>query len=1136
MKKTSLTGADKQAADEHTRQINEKRADLARALEASSLGPLTPEQLNRATLIADDIERTMRLANKTGPDPFSRIMSATRTGRTILNEQLKDVTTDKSITSDERFRKIQEMQARNTAVPDALMQKINAMGPKGVSVLSEFERNRTRQERDIASANRTIMQHAGTEFRQNIEIQSAPTYIDDTGSMRTRGVAERLSSLAPQAEKLQGLLQTEKAADKQSLIKQQLTDLYSKKRQLSITGTRDSAVSIAEKMNFTPVETSPGMWSSPSLSAQRNTAQVALKEAQQLKSALGTDALPEQQKQANDLLKKMVDQLARIDNGIQQGQKELAGARVSAPIISKLMNRNDGEDDSSFAGRIAQRSGVIKGVGAAVFNTAAVATQTIAAIKAMTFDMPGRTTGVMSSSEGGLQNQFLESLTYGAQSRARFGGDILFKDPTLGRSGYAMAGKAATAELERRRSADEWALKGQGASALLGGAQLLGGVAAIAAGGLTGIGAPLGLMAGSSLIAGGIGTLTGAFTGAAGNTAAQESGKLDFAGPFSGYAAATRQAQFQQARDMFMNQSLERNKVGIAAQDAYGSNLDAFAQNIRSAGAWAVEPADLVRQTQKQTWNQTEGGFVREFSKLTGVDVPGKTTTDLLTGGESRRIAEQQSIQEQSQQNLEMFSSKYGMTAGEWASKVGGVSSRMGVGVGKTTADQRQSAAERLYGMGLVGLGSFEQVSANAESMANLTGRTDSTVSLEKIMSKAVKTGFDDSRTGQSFIQSSISVANALGLRGDVSERLSMGTRLMGGTEQDMAATARGMMQLPQEFDRNKMLGGVNFASFLAGGGLGQDAVTAQNTFDISKNPDRYLKAQSDIVRVRSVIGSKGGDNREKIMSMLDSQEFKDIDPAVRDALFRGGVKGLDQFSESAGSGLKSIAGITGADERIKGLMSTLNNSKLTTKQKRFEVGAAVRDASALAPLIKTGMDIDTASTAYQAALMSSMTPAQRGIFDKYAPAQGDYGAQKAEAEKKAQEAATIRRNEVASQAALITQGRTTAKGGLTADDIRADADGKFRFAAGGKAMEISGDRAKAIMKGGSAEGGAESEFKKWAETTNKLQASLQTQMFSSLESVLSGRTQEVYVKNWEGLAAVMDTVKQLDAAGGGSK
>jgi hypothetical protein len=1126
---------DKEARRRATAKLRELSTALTQALSGSADGVVSPSTVESATRIASEMQQIMEEQGITGSNPFNKITAAVRMGRQVQLEQLRDITTDRSLPPSVRSQNLQSLRQENISLSREMVTNLSKFGTSGEQIASEFERVRTRQLRDIESADRTVGQQERTQFRQDIELQSSPTAVDDSGNVKVRSVSERLATLNPQESRLRDLLKTEVSSDKQNLVKQQLSDLYAKRRQLQISETREAAIGVSEQTQFVPTEVSPGMWRAPALSSQRNAAQTALKEAQQLKASLGADALPEQQKQANELLKKMVDQLSSIDKNILQGQQELAKAKVQAPLLSAMMKRKEGEEDSEYASRISQRAALVKGVGGAALGTASVIAQTVAAIKGMTFDMPGRTLGLASSTEGGLQGQFLDALSFSAQSRARFGGDILFKDPTLGRSGHDIAARMSMAEMDRRRSAEGWSLGGQGMQALVGAGQLVAGAGAIAMGGLTGVGAPIGLMAGSSLIAGGVSSLTGALSGSAQNTRAQESGALDFAGPFSTYAGAMRQAQIQQTRDMLVNQAMERNKVSIASQEAYESGLGAYAQNIRSAGAWAVDPEELVSKTKTQTWGRLEGGVANEMAKLTGATTPGQTKADMVASADMQRRKDQEAIQEQAIANLDLFSSRYGMSVEEWSSKVGTVSSRMGVGVGKTTNLQRQQAAQRLYEMGLTGLGSFEQISANAETMANLTGRTDSSLDLEKIMSKAVKTGFDDSRTGQSFIQSSMSIANALGVRGDVSDALSFGTRIAGGTEKDMEATARGMVGLPQVFERSKMLGGLNFASFLASGGLNQDAVTAQDAFDISKNPHQYLKVQSDITNIRLAMkGMTGKDEREKIVDLLDSQEFKNIDPAVRDVLYRHGTKGLDQFAESAGSGIKSFGAIAGIDKRAEKVREVLSD-RISDKQKRFELNKVMRDPEALEIFAKIGLGPEERGAAYQAAMIDALDPKDRERFEKLMPGGGDYDAQKAEAAKKAESAAIIRRNAVAAQAALLTQGRTQGAGKLTKDEIEAGSvDGKFRFATqSGRAMEISSERAKEITQGGEAKGSAETEFKKWASETSKLQASLQSQMFTSLESVLSGKTQQVWVMNWEGMVTAQKTVAELSAPGG---
>jgi hypothetical protein len=1092
------------------------------------------EQARRQALISSS--RGKRLSTKQEAQLESIGSSASSSfGRLHQNIRgaVRDISGNRDLTPQDKERALERLRSEVGSLGSEKMESLQKSGLS--SVVPALDRLRSQIDRDVADAQRQVSREFRTEWVKQVEFSAAPVKVDEEGNVQQMSTQERLASVETQAANFRQQYRETAPGTRKSLLGRTLQDAEAARYRLRVAGTREEASSIAEQSVLMPEEREPGQWHAAPLITQRDAAMSSLKGAQLLKQTLGVDAAPEQQKTANDLLRKMVDRLARIDDNIARGQEALKTAQVQSPFTSLFMKRKPGEEDTEFAERLGKQGAWNRAIGTAIFSTANAGVQATAAIKEMTFDMPRRTAGLASAVEGTQQGQFLDALSFSAQSRARFGGDILFGDRTLGRSGFDFANKAAGQEMDRRKNAEGWGLAGSGMGALAGVGQILGGIGAIGVGGWTGVGGILG----AGLIASGVSSLTGSFTSAAQNTRLQESGALDFAGPFSGFAGATRNAQFQQSRDALMNQAMERNRVNIAGQEAYEQSLDTWGANIRSAGAWAVNPQDLIKArssgiNQKGVADAERKVFddyiesVRRTSMTPEGEFTAKKMDSVIEGANAAATVERnqqrlQNIRDNAQANQDQFFAKYGMSAEEWSTKASAVNAQMGAGMGRIGAAGGEKAAQNLYGMGLAGVGSFEQLAGNAAQLASMTGRTDATGDLRKILTDAVRLGFDNSRTGQAFVQTTTNLAGQLGIRGatEVSTSLSRMTRLMGGTEQDMAMAARGMAQLPSMFEQNKTVGGLNLASFVAGGGLELQGPASQWAFEISKSPQRALKVQADIDRLQKARG-KRGDNATTIEDVLKQQEFQDIDPMLRDRLLQGGFEGLKEFGQAATTGVRTMQGLSGVEGETKKLIEDIRKGRVK--------GADARRSIQQMRIRGTGLFLDTGATYEQAqaasltALFGGLSEEDKKELDKQIGSRGNFASQEEQGKLDAQSAAQIRQQQAAGKAGLLAGGAFEARQKLELGDIdKLAINGKVRFQSGGATQEISAERAKAVAAGSAAKDPVETKFATFMKETTKLQAAMQQQMITSLESVMSGKTQQVYVMNFGELISDLD-------------
>lgn len=1083
---------------------------------------------------------------------------------------------------------------------------VMARQPEGAKLMSMYEDEQRRRRTEITLKQQQVERGATTAFKRDLDISASPTEIDASGNIRVRSTSEMIQGLSSHRDKAQAAYlaaQTDKDAVRTRIAAASLGTVGERLRRTQISQTREQSAEIAGLTDFMPTEVQPGMWTNPALATQRSAAARALQGAKQQLATLGPDALPEQQKTANELLKKMVDQLSRIDNTIKQGQQELEKAQIQSPFMSRMTARKEGEEDADYAKRISEKSAKWKGITGGVMSAVGTAAMVNAAFQQKTFDMPRRTIGAAAGIEGDMQSQILDSFSFSAASRVKFGGDVLYGDRTLGRSGYRLANQQAAQEMDRRRSAESSSMVGQGLTALGGAAMFLGGMAV----GVTGVGAPVGI----GMIAGGLAALGGAGMSAMDNTRIQEAGLMG--STMKGYAGATRAGQFQQAQQDILNSNMQRNKINVASQEALEGGLATYGQNIRMAGAWAVDPTSLVararevdqgavsqagtsaydaylksrgygkEEKQKYYYDPMQTGLA---GKVLGVSKPsalsGKEASPVLRGGllgaaiglhegdkpsaatlalaeAVRGNAEQKNRGQQEQDNFKTnvmnnrnsYFAQFGMGAEEWSTRISGVASRMGVGAGGKGAE---AMTQNLYSMGLAGVGSFEQLSGNAEALANITGRADASGDLKRILTDAVKAGFDNSRTGQMFVQSTTALANSMGIRSTsgISQQLALGTRLLGGTEKDMEMMTRGMGGMSTLMDTNRTMGGLNFASFVAGGGLDLQGPLAQDAFDVSKNPQRALKVQADKVRIQkwkednAKKDSKGRltNEAEDMYKMLGEQEFKDIDPAMRNALVLGGFGGVDKFSKAAMSGQNVVQAMGGQQGNIRNLMKQIDAGKMKEPEARLALERIMVRGQDMAGKLGVG-EADRRAFSI-AGLSETLGEGGQDLLKRIGITDlGDLNGQQAKGEAAAKAAATIQREQIAAKSALLAQGQTT-RGRMSGKDLEgmADVNGKIRFmtqSGKGEQQEISLDAAQRVRSGiggGRPEAslsGTEKAFADFLKENNKISAAMQQQMMSTLESVASGKTQEVVVRNWEDMMFAQSRffgTKIIDQAG----
>lgn len=195
---------------------------------------------------------------------------------------------------------------------------------------------------------------------------------------------------------------------------------------------------------------------------------------------------------------------------------------------------------------------------------------------------------------------------------------------------------------------------------------------------------------------------------------------------------------------------------------------------------------------------------------------------------------------------------------------------RGGVGGGIMASESQTAAMVRL---GRSGLGSYDQLLGNLGMINQTAGGQDNTKVLEAVLSQAVAAGFDKSRTAQTFVQTSGSIADSLRLTNMANTAAVLGTtsQLTSGTgiadERSMRVAAQGIQAYAQFTGNTSGISGaltaigLSSAGFTAKTGAGiVQKLSAPQMVDFIKT----LEGGGSIsdMNLRALLDLSGGDRR----------------------------------------------------------------------------------------------------------------------------------------------------------------------------------------------------------------------------------------------------------------------------------
>jgi hypothetical protein len=456
-----------------------------------------------------------------------------------------------------------------------------------------------------------------------------------------------------------------------------------------------------------------------------------------------------------------------------------------------------------------------------VGQTAADLSRSFYGLTGSQLQSPINTMFAQSEYERAKQERFLSlGSDFSGEGRLRAAGNILLagraSTPFLGKSGFDSALAVAgmnTEQKGQRTVLEKFLALGTGVGLAVGGGALaLSGVGSVAGAGL--------LATGGSMIAN---SVSGAFssndvraTGILGNTLQNE-------------ANAVRNQQTYGLAQSLQQAEVDRNIL-------YGRQIDA------AESQYAANRESIARMGRK--------AFTMESMSVMGGGIPN------LTRAESMQFAKMTPIQREMFLNGRLASglgrgntswdraTALGMDSAEYTSNISRTQYSLGVRGGGAEA-----TGGELIRMSRSGYGSMEQLLGNMSSLSGISGKGNSLSDLKAILGAAVAAGFDGSRLGQKFVETTARVASSLNLM-DV-DRAGRGLGLMASNfglgERGLAAAATGLESFNRAATSNP-LSNMLIDSTLAARGKLSDP-TAYNLAHL--NPSKQAEVASQLARIK---------------------------------------------------------------------------------------------------------------------------------------------------------------------------------------------------------------------------------------------------------------------------------------------
>lgn len=457
---------------------------------------------------------------------------------------------------------------------------------------------------------------------------------------------------------------------------------------------------------------------------------------------------------SNQLLDRIDKKLGKLNETAEKQQKreerEQKQFQQEHPILSKILPNR-------------KAAGVASGFGA----VAATLGRSVYELTGQQLQAPINTMFAQSEYEKAKQSRFLAlGSDFTGEGRLKAAGNILLAGrssaPFLGKGGFdralAVAGMNTVQKGQRSILEDAIRVGAGGAMTLAGGAMALTGVGTLP--GLAMMGA------GSAMFGGG---LSSAYS----NNALRATGVLGSSLQAEGMAVRNSQtyglaSSLQQAE---ADRNLMYGKQIDSAESQYAANRDSIARMGSKAFTMNAMPYQGGGST---PFTLAEG---LHYAKLDPAQremyLNAKLATNLGKGNTSWDRA-----------------TALGMDSAEYTSNISRTQYSLGVGGGGAEA-----TGNSLIRMSRSGYGSMEQLLGNMSTLSGISGKGNSLSDLKAILGAAVSAGFDGSRLGQKFVETTAKVAGTLNLMdvGATGRNLGLMASNFGNGERGLAQAAAGL-------------------------------------------------------------------------------------------------------------------------------------------------------------------------------------------------------------------------------------------------------------------------------------------------------------------------------------------------------
>jgi hypothetical protein len=538
---------------------------------------------------------------------------------------------------------------------------------------------------------------------------------------------------------------------------------------------------------------------------------------------------------SNQLLDRIDKKLARLNDTTEKEQKkqerDQKKFQEEHPYLSKILPSR----------RAVGLAGGLAAVGGTVLKSAYQLT-------GMQLQAPTQAIFAQAEYEKSRQDRFLSlGGDYSGEGRLRGAGNILLAGKSantgfLGANGFGnalgMSGALTSQAGQRSILGNLGSILGGAAMTVGGGALMIGGAPTVAGG-----------IMGAGLLSSGLSMLGGGLSDAMGNNAVRATGILGKGMQEQGIAMQNSETYI---RALALQQAdVDKNRIYSrqidAAEEQYAANRDSISRMGAKAftmGAMAIPGGGITNFSRSEAAKYASMDPMQREMMLTG-----KLASSLGTGNTSWDRA-----------------TSLGMSGAEYTSAISRTQMALGVGGGGA-----ESTGNALIRLSRSGYGSMEQLLGNMSSLSSLSGKGNSLGDLKAILGAAVASGFDGSRLGQKFVETTTKVASSLGLMdvSSVGKNLGFMAGQFGMGERGLSLAASGMEGFNKATSTNPLISTLVDANLSIQGKLGDatayslahnsPAKQAETVSQVEAIRSGKMKISNASLETRAVIYGQGG-------------------------------------------------------------------------------------------------------------------------------------------------------------------------------------------------------------------------------------------------------------------------------------